>query len=76
MKTSTLLALGAALALAACGKSEPPAANVANELSADQANAASEPFGATGAPGADLTDNGTTDGSNGFMANQTGNSSE
>ena len=71
-----VLALGAALALAACGEKEPPATNVANELSADQANAASEPFGATGAPGADLTDNGATDGSNGFMANEAGNSAE
>ena len=71
-----VLGLGAALALAACGSKEPPAANVANELSADQANAASEPYGATGAPGADLTDNGTTDGANGFMANETGNSNE
>ena len=74
MKTKIVLGLGAALALAACGGNEPPAANMTNELSADQANAASEPYGATGAPGADLTDNGATDGSNGFMANATGNS--
>ncbi len=73
----TGIVLGAALALAACGETSAPVANVANDSSAEQANAiSSDPFGATGAPGADLTDNGATDGSSGFAANETGNLTE
>jgi hypothetical protein len=48
----------AALALAACGGSGGNKAG-ANQVSQD-------PYGATGAPGADMTDNGVTDGSNGL----------
>jgi glucose/mannose transport system substrate-binding protein len=53
-------ALGAAF-LAACG------GNDGSDNSAGDANSISEdPYGATGAPGADLTDNGVTDGANGL----------
>ncbi len=76
-KIGTVLGLGASLALAACGGETAAPSNVANESSAEQANdISSEPFGASGAPGADLTDNGATDGSNGFAADETGNSTE
>jgi hypothetical protein len=76
MAKTSILVLAAALALAACGETAKPG-NVANDSSAEQANdISSEPFGASGAPGADLTDNGVTDGSNGFAANETGNTTE
>ena len=56
----TALALIALTALAACGGSGDPHNSAgANHVSED-------PYGATGAPGADLTDNGANDGSNGL----------
>ena len=76
MKTSILLGL-AAITLAACSQEQ--AANDAamvNALGAPEQNVSEEPFGATGAPGADLTDNGATDVSNGFAENTSGNVSE
>jgi hypothetical protein len=74
MAKIVLPGLALALTLGGCGETSAPKANVANDSSAEQANdISSEPFGATGAPGADLTDNGVTDGSNGFAANETGN---
>ncbi|MDT8761051.1 hypothetical protein MZO42_20315 [Sphingomonas psychrotolerans] len=76
-KSLMLPALTAAFALAACGETSAPSANVATDSSAEQANhISSEPFGASGAPGADLTDNGVTDGANGFATNETGNLTE
>ncbi|QAY75350.1 hypothetical protein [Sphingosinicella sp. BN140058] len=61
MRAPKHIFLAAGLALAACGD------NGGSENSAADANAISEdPFGATGAPGADLTDNGVTDGANGL----------
>ena len=58
---TTALALAASFALAACGGGgdENLAADTAN-------NIAEDPYGATGAPGADLTDNGVTDGASGL----------
>ncbi|PSJ40860.1 hypothetical protein C7I55_11305 [Sphingomonas deserti] len=56
-----LIVLASAFALAGCG------GNGGSDASAADANSISEdPFGATGAPGADLTDNGVTDGANGL----------
>jgi hypothetical protein len=47
------------LALAACGDGQSdPNANTISE----------DPYGATGAPGADMTDNGVTDGASGNIA--------
>lgn len=77
MAKIVLPALTAVLALAGCGETSAPTANVANESSAEQANhISSDPFGASGAPGADLTDNGATDGSNGFAVDEAGNRTE
>ena len=65
MRTSLIAAAAAAaaLALAACSGSEKAADNAA------EANVSNDPFGASGAPGADMTDNGATDGSNDLEAN-------
>ena len=61
MRAIPLISLAAAFVLAACG------GNGGSDSSAADANSISEdPFGATGAPGADLTDNGVTDGANGL----------
>jgi len=49
-----------ALGLAACGGADQA------EDGAAEANGAGDPFGATGAPGADMTDNGAGDGANGL----------
>ena len=55
----TIFELAACLGLAACGgQSESTVAN--------DAAVSDDPFGATGAPGADMTDNGATDGANGM----------
>ncbi len=61
------LALAACLGLGACGGG-------GNEnLAADNANHISEdPFGATGAPGADMTDNGATDAASGMADSNAG----
>ncbi|HEX8222971.1 MAG TPA: hypothetical protein VF605_04045 [Allosphingosinicella sp.] len=56
----TALALLALAALGACGG---PARN-GNEAGGNHVS--EDPYGATGAPGADLTDNGANDGSNGL----------
>ena len=55
----TGLAAAAALALAACGGGE-------GQTEGGAANVSEDPYGATGAPGADMTDNGVTDGANGM----------
>jgi hypothetical protein len=55
--------LGAALLAAACG-GEKVADNVA-----DANHISEDPYGATGAPGADLTDNGVNDGASGLADN-------
>ncbi len=57
----SILALAASLALAGCGGQSDVQAN---ETNANQI--AEDPFGATGAPGADMTDNGVNDGSSGL----------
>ncbi len=76
MKTSVILGL-AALTLAACSQDQTANdAAVVNALGAPEQNVSEEPFGASGAPGADLTDNGATDASNGFADNATGDASE
>ena len=60
---TTAMALVASFTLAACGGE----AGGDENLAADTANhIAEDPFGATGAPGADLTDNGVTDGASGL----------
>ena len=62
--------LAGLLLLAAC--SEQQAANDAaavNAMAPPDQNVSEDPFGGTGAPGADLTDNGATDASNGFADN-------
>ena len=61
-------AAAAILALAACGDGG------GSDNAASDANTVSEdPFGATGAPGADMTDNGAADGASGMAdGNQTG----
>ena len=69
MRLKIVYPLAAALALTACSE------NGGSENSASDANSISEdPFGATGAPGADMTDNGVTDGASGLadgnMANE------
>jgi hypothetical protein len=48
------------LLLSACGGESGVQANQANQADANQIS--EDPFGATGAPGADMTDNGVTDG--------------
>jgi len=50
--------IAALLSLAACGGE-----STGNKA---DANAAGDPYGATGAPGADMTDNGAGDASNGL----------
>lgn len=61
---TTALALVASFTLAACGGGE---AGGDENLAADTTNHISEDaFGATGAPGADLTDNGVNDGASGL----------
>lgn len=55
---ATRAALAAGLLLAGCGGGGDDRTTTANEVSED-------PFGATGAPGADMTDNGATDGASG-----------
>lgn len=62
--------LAGLLLLPAC--SEQQASNDAaavNAMAPPDQNVSEDPFGATGAPGADLTDNGATDASNGFADN-------
>ncbi|MBB5712253.1 hypothetical protein [Sphingomonas xinjiangensis] len=69
--------LAATLALAACGETATPNASVDNTTSGEQANdIAADPFGATGAPGADLTDNGVNDGAAGLDADRAQNATE
>jgi hypothetical protein len=55
------LSLIASLGLAACGGSGQSESTIANDSAVSD-----DPFGATGAPGADMTDNGATDGANGM----------
>ena len=64
---TTAMALAASFTLAACGGGgdENLAADTANHI-------AEEPFGATGAPGADLTDNGVNDGASGLADSNNG----
>jgi hypothetical protein len=59
-KSIAAFSLVASLGLAACGggRSE---STIANDSAVSN-----DPFGATGAPGADMTDNGATDGANGM----------
>jgi hypothetical protein len=76
MKTSIVLGF-AALALAACSQEQAADdAAAVNAMGTPSENASEDPFGATGAPGADLTDNGATDASNGFADNAMGNVAE
>ena len=59
MRTSfRTFALASVFALAACG------GGTDNQMAANDIS--EDPFGATGAPGSDLTDNGTTDGASGL----------
>lgn len=60
-KGITAFALVATLGLAACGGGGQSESTVANDSAVSD-----DPFGATGAPGADMTDNGATDGANGM----------
>src|SRR5688572_28338855 len=61
MRGISLTTMAAAFLLAGC------AGSGGSDNSAADANSISEdPYGATGAPGADLTDNGVTDGANGL----------
>ena len=53
--------LAACLGLAACG-----GGGQSESTGANDAAVSDDPFGATGAPGADMTDNGATDGANGM----------
>jgi hypothetical protein len=55
------IALGGSLALGACGGGGTSESTVANDSAVSD-----DPFGATGAPGADMTDNGATDGAAGM----------
>jgi hypothetical protein len=68
MRATILLALATILALGGCGD------RGGSDNSASDANTISEdPYGATGAPGADMTDNGVTDGASGVAdGNQAG----
>ena len=59
LAAALLVSSSGLLLLAACSGSEKAA----------ESNAAGDPFGATGAPGADMTDNGAADGSNDIEAN-------
>ena len=61
--SALLLSSSALLLLAACSGAEKAGSNAA------ETNVAGDPFGATGAPGADMTDNGVADGSNDIEAN-------
>jgi hypothetical protein len=62
MRLKIVYPLAAALVLTGCGGD-----GAGSDNSAADANHVSEdPYGATGAPGADLTDNGATDGANGL----------
>jgi hypothetical protein len=59
MRTSLrTFALASVFALAACG------GGTDNQMTANHIS--EDPFGATGAPGSDLTDNGATDGASGL----------
>ena len=59
-----IVAAAGSLALAACGGGS---GNATDNAVGTQANdVAEDPFGATGAPGSDMTDNGATDGSAGL----------
>jgi hypothetical protein len=53
-----MTALAAAFALAACG------GGTDNQMEANHVS--EDPFGASGAPGSDMTDNGATDGASGL----------
>ena len=55
------LALLASLGLAACGGEGPSNSTITNDSAI-----ADNPYSATGAPGADMTDKGVTDGANGI----------
>jgi hypothetical protein len=61
MRGITALGLAATIGLAACGSGGQSESTIANDAAVSD-----DPFGATGAPGADMTDNGATDGSNGM----------
>ena len=68
MRLKIVYPLAAALALTACGDGG------GSDNSASDANSISEdPYGATGAPGADLTDNGVNDGASGLADGNQGN---
>ena len=54
-------AVAAILALGACGDG-----GGSGNAASDANNVSEDPFGATGAPGADMTDNGVTDGASGL----------
>jgi hypothetical protein len=66
---SLAAALGAALALAGCGSGDTPTSATDNSTTV-----AEDPYGATGAPGADLTDNGANDGASGMADGNQGES--
>jgi hypothetical protein len=57
----SMLALALAGSLTACGGGGQSESTVANDAAVSD-----DPYGATGAPGADMTDNGATDGANGM----------
>ena len=62
MRVISFMAGAAAILLAGCGGDSAGSDNSA----ADANHISEDPYGATGAPGADLTDNGLTDGANGM----------
>ena len=61
-RASTLAAVLAAVILAGCQGGS-------SNVTAEANTIAEDPYGATGAPGADMTDNGVTDGASGLADN-------
>lgn len=69
MSARKLGAATLAMLLAACGGGAEDRTTTANAVAED-------PFGATGAPGSDMTDNGATDGASGMADNAQGNAAQ